>query len=369
MRPIDAANSAARSDNARPMSSRHAAPYDAYRILTTLLVGLVAGGLFTLLHSPLPWMLGPLLVTAALNVGFDRQLGLPMPLRSAGQWAIGTAVGLYFSLDVLRQLLHLWPWLIAAVLFALAVSAAGGWMLSRLSGVDRATGFFSVAIGGAVEMTNQAERSGARVDRVAAAQSLRVVIVVVGLPYVFFLSGAHGTDPYTAAILDIDPTRLMLMVAATVPAGLLLQWLKVPNAWTLGPLAAVATMTVAGVPLSALPHVVVGAGQLLLGCALGGRFSPDFLRAAPRFMACVAITSLVIVAICALFAGLIASATGAAWPTMILAMAPGGIAEMSLTAKLLQLGVPVVAAFQLVRLIALVLLAGPAYRGWTRRFD
>lgn len=348
------------------MSSPSATPDDAWRILTTLLVGLVAGGLFTLLHSPLPWMLGPLLVTATLNVGFDRGLGLPMPMRSAGQWAIGTAVGLYFSLEVLRQLLHLWPWLLIAILFSLAISAAGGWLLSRLSGVDRATGFFSVAIGGAVEMTNQAERSGARVDRVAAAQSLRVVIVVVGLPYVFFLSGAHGSDPYAAAVLSVDTRRLLLMLAATVPAGLLLQALRVPNAWTLGPLAAVAAMTVAGVPLSALPPVVVGGGQLLLGCALGGRFSPDFLRAAPRFMACVAITSLLVVTVCAGFAGLVATATGAAWPTMILATAPGGIAEMSLTAKLLQLGVPVVAAFQLVRLIALVLLAGPAYRGWSR---
>jgi len=354
------------------MSSSCAAPEPdaAWRILTTLLVGLAAGGLFTLLHSPLPWMLGPLLVTATLNVGFDRRLGLPMPLRSAGQWAIGTAVGLYFSLEVLRELLHLWPWLLIAVAFSLAISAAGGALLSRLSGVDRATGFFSVAIGGAVEMTNQAERSGARVDRVAAAQSLRVVIVVVGLPYVFFMSGAHGSDPDThllgAAALGVDTGRLLLMLAATLPSGLLLQALRVPNAWTLGPLAAVAAMAVAGVPLSALPPVVVGAGQLLLGCALGGRFSPDFLRAAPRFMACVAVTSLLIVAVCALFAGLVATATGASWPTMILATAPGGIAEMSLTAKLLHLGVPVVAAFQLVRLIALVLLAGPAYRGWTR---
>lgn len=41
---------------------------------------------------------------------------------------------------------------------------------------------------------------------------------------------------------------------------------------------------------------------------------------------------------------------------------------MSLTAKTLQLGVPVVAAFQLVRLLAMVLLAGPVYRGWNRWF-
>ena len=47
---------------------------------------------------------------------------------------------------------------------------------------------------------------------------------------------------------------------------------------------------------------------------------------------------------------------------MILAASPGGIAEMSITAKVLQLGVPVVTAFQVCRLVAVLLLVGPMYR-------
>jgi uncharacterized membrane protein AbrB (regulator of aidB expression) len=43
-------------------------------------------------------------------------------------------------------------------------------------------------------------------------------------------------------------------------------------------------------------------------------------------------------------------------------MSPGGIAEMSLTAKTLQLGVPIVTAFHVMRLSALVLTIGPLYR-------
>ena len=48
---------------------------------------------------------------------------------------------------------------------------------------------------------------------------------------------------------------------------------------------------------------------------------------------------------------------------MILGTSPGGIAEMSITAKVLQLGVPVVTAFQVCRLVAVLLLVGPMY-GW-----
>jgi uncharacterized membrane protein AbrB (regulator of aidB expression) len=47
--------------------------------------------------------------------------------------------------------------------------------------------------------------------------------------------------------------------------------------------------------------------------------------------------------------------------TAILATSPGGIAEMSLTAKTLHLGVPIVTAFHVARMVVLVLLIGPFF--------
>jgi uncharacterized protein len=54
--------------------------------------------------------------------------------------------------------------------------------------------------------------------------------------------------------------------------------------------------------------------------------------------------------------------------TIILGFAPGGIAEMSLTAKALQLAVPVVVAFQLSRLIVVLLTSLYLYRITQRHF-
>jgi uncharacterized membrane protein AbrB (regulator of aidB expression) len=50
----------------------------------------------------------------------------------------------------------------------------------------------------------------------------------------------------------------------------------------------------------------------------------------------------------------------------MLGVAPGGIAEMSITAKVLQLGVPLVTAFHVTRVAAVLLLTEPMYRGWLR---
>jgi hypothetical protein len=47
---------------------------------------------------------------------------------------------------------------------------------------------------------------------------------------------------------------------------------------------------------------------------------------------------------------------------MVLATAPGGIAEMCITAKVLQLGVPLVTAAHVTRVIILVTTTAPLFR-------
>ena len=46
----------------------------------------------------------------------------------------------------------------------------------------------------------------------------------------------------------------------------------------------------------------------------------------------------------------------------VLAVAPGGIAEMCITAKVMHLGVPLVTAFHVARVVLLVSFSGAVYR-------
>jgi membrane AbrB-like protein len=101
---------------------------------------------------------------------------------------------------------------------------------------------------------------------------------------------------------------------------------------------------------------------LLIGISLGTRFTPAFLHTAPRYLAGVAACGVAAITVAALFAAVLAAISGIPLPTAILATSPGGIAEMSLTAKTLQLGVPVVTAFHVTRMVALVLSIGPVFR-------
>jgi len=69
----------------------------------------------------------------------------------------------------------------------------------------------------------------------------------------------------------------------------------------------------------------------------------------------------------ALFAAAIAATTDIRLPTAVLATAPGGIAEMAITAKVLDLGVPLVTAFHVTRVVILLTCTAPVFV-WLRSY-
>lgn len=341
------------------------------RVVFSLLLALGGALLCVALHTPLPWMIGPLLATALCSM-----VGAPTaswtPLRNLGQWTMGAALGLYFTPHVARMVGSLW-WAIA---LGVACALLMGWLFStwlyrrtasRMPEIPaqqlRATTYFAGAIGAASEMTLLAEREHARTDLVAASHSLRVLVVTLSIPFALHWFGVQPLpDLMPPAIRTVDYGGLVLLAVLTLcGVGLMLRTGQ-PNPWFLGALGVSVGLTVADVPLSALPVSWVNTAQLVIGVSLGVRFRREFLRAAPQWMGSVVMGTVVLMAVCAAFAGLLHWGTGLPWVTLVLGTSPGGIAEMAITAKVLQLGVPVVTAFQVCRLIAVLLVVAPLYR-------
>ena len=72
--------------------------------LLALLLCAAAGAAFAALRLPLPWMIGPLLAMAACNFA-GAELRAPSGGRALGQVLIGTALGLYFTPAVGREVI------------------------------------------------------------------------------------------------------------------------------------------------------------------------------------------------------------------------------------------------------------------------
>ncbi len=328
-------------------------------------VCVLGGAACSRLGAPLPWIIGPLLVMALFNFS-GASLRAPPGVRPAGQVIIGAALGLYFTPVVARELVAFWHLLVMSALLAIGIGVACAVFLRRVTGVDSATAFFASVPGGAAEMAVLAERFGGRVDRVAIAQSLRILVVVIVIPFGLTYSGVHGTDAYLPATNIIDWAGLVLLLALATAGGGVLAAARTPNAFVLGPLFMVIGLTVSELSFSAMPPLVSNLGQLFIGCALGARFEQRFVQGVPRFLAGV-LGSLVLALLLAACAALgLAWAYGLPAPSLILATAPGGIAEMCITAKVLQLGVPLVTAAHVTRVIVLVTCTGPLFAATQR---
>lgn len=321
-----------------------------------------AGGfLFSWLKTPLPWMIGPLLAMAACNFADARLRAVPGG-RQLGQLVIGTALGLYFTPLVARQVASYWPLLLFAALFAILVAWACGWFLSRTTDTDRTTAFFASVPGGAAEMAILGERFGARVDRVALGQSLRILVVVLVVPFALTYSGVHGSDAYNPAQVPLDWPNLALLFGIGAVAGGLLTLAGTANAFMFGPLLAAIVLTSNDVHFSSIPTWGSNAAQLLLGCALGSRFEKQFLGSLGRYAAAVLASILISITLAAALSVALARLTGLPAASLMLAIAPGGIAEMCITAKVLQLGVPLVTAAHVTRVLVLINATASIYR-------
>ena len=339
------------------------------RISLTLLLALAAAGACVWLRTPLPWLIGPLVATATASMR-----GAPTQssnlLRNLAQWTIGAALGLYFTPQVAALLAALWWVILLAVVWALGLGwTFGAWIhrveAARLPGTayeKRATCYFAGSIGGASEMTLLAERAGARTDLVAASHSLRLLLVTILVPFAFSFSGVHGIDLSTPGPRVVRWEGLALLAIATGAGAWVMARSGRPNPWFIGALLVAIGLTTAGIELSALPQWMTNAAQLVIGVSLGVRFEARFVHTAPRWLLSVLLGTLGMIGLSAGLGVLLAWMTGMHPATMILGTAPGGIAEMAITAKVLQLGVPMVTALQVCRLVAVLMLVGPLFR-------
>ncbi len=312
------------------------------------------------LQTPLPWLLGPLITVAAFRLA-SLPVACSVSIRCVGQWAIGAALGLYFTPQIVEMISHYWMLALTGMTFALLLAVLGTFMLHKIGGADIRTAWFASAIGSASEMTVLSERHGGRVDLVASAHSLRILMVVVIIPFAFQTLGISGNDLSATGAKVVHLLGLMLLVALTVFGGFVFQRLGISNSWVLGPLSVSMLLTMSGIHLSSMPESFSMAGQLFIGWALGDKYRPEFFRAAPRFLTAVFLFTSVALLLTLGLSHAVSTFTMISQPTLLLGFAPGGIAEMAITAKVLKLGVPLVIALQVSRMFLVVMVTGPLF--------
>ncbi|MGE8539673.1 AbrB family transcriptional regulator [Acinetobacter sp. ANC 3813] len=327
-----------------------------------LVVAFIGALVANLLHFPLPWLLGPLL---AVNLcgAIGVQVQCNELWRKCGQVIIGMTLGLYFTPTLVNAIGDYLIFVCIGVLWAVSLNIILAILQRRFNHVDWATAWFASSIGSASEMVNVAIKHNAKIDKVVAAHTLRITLLVISLP--LLLGMIFPIDP-TQVLKSVNPSfdvlTLLLLGFMAIASALFFQKIKLLNSWLLGPLIVIGIWSYWGLLTEKMPNLLIYLGQLCIGWSLGSKFPYDFFQVNKKFIFnTLLFNSLAVFLTLCLCFGL-GFFLKIDIQILLLGLSPGGIAEMSLTAKALGVAVPIVVAFQVTRLIFVILTSSLIFR-------
>ncbi len=335
-------------------------PPDAY--LRTLLLAVMAGALLDALGVPLGWMVGAMLATAYL--GWREAAAVPRAVHPMGLAVLGLGLGQTFTPPVLGAVAGALPVIMAGGVLSILAGLAVAPLYRRIAGSDARTAYYAAVPGGIVTMAVLAERAGAQVGAVTMAQTIRMACVVLIFPPLVAIFATGGRDAAFSPVLPaFDWAGLALLLAGGAAVALAGTRVGLVNAAMLGPCLLAMALSGAGAMPSSVPIWLVDVAQLAMGASLGLRLTPRALGGGPRRQALAGLASaLAISALLALLGVSLGWLAGLPPVAVMLGMAPGGMPEMAVTAKALELAVPLVLGFHLVRTVLCNLLVGLIWR-------
>lgn len=316
-----------------------------------LAAGALGGWAAQAIGTPLPWMIGPLVVTAALCLTALLPMKVPDRLRPFGQIVVACQVGLTFTPQTLDRLIALAPVIVATALLTMGCILVVSVVVARAGGMTLTQSFLAAVPTSPIEAAAMAIETGVDPVPVIISQTLRLSAVVLVLPLaIYTIDGWPAIRAQPGAGTPFDPVNILLLLACGFAAMWLFRLLRIPNPNFLGPLTATAALSVTGHGLPPFPMLVLALAQIVLGSWLGSTFRRELLGSAGR-LAVVSLASILsLLLLCSLAAAGIAWGFGLDWRLLVLGAAPGGVSEMVLTAKYLDQDAALVTAFHLTRI-------------------
>jgi len=319
-------------------------------VARALAVGIPSGAVLDWLNTPIPWMIGPMVAVATLNLFGIRSGSIPYG-RQTGQIILGSAVSIYFTPSVLAVLVTNSGLIFLATSSAFIIGGIGALIMNKISGVNPKSAFFASIPGGSMAMTNLADKYNAQLPPVAVAHSLRISILVIVIPY-FMNYGGISIEilPYKPDLpTDYYVITFWLLVGGIL--GQLSERLNFHNGCFMTPIILGAGLTIYGFELSLVPEWMTDFAQLMFGIILGERYERTFFTRYRLFIPFAIFNAIFIIVASICVALLIAWNSNIPISTLIIATAPGGLAEMTIVAQALEVGVPLVIAFHIARIL------------------
>lgn len=341
------------------------------RFSITLITAFIGGIIFTLLHTPIPWLLGPM---AAVLVGarFEKiSYYWPVRIRDAGLIIVGYSIGLSFTKTALLQIIAKLPSMLLMTVLLICFCAGIAYVVSKLTGVDYPTVLTGSIPGGLSQMIIFAEEmKGIDITTVTFLQVARLMMIIFVVPFLilgplFHHSGSGvAADVVSKAVHSTGPIfpNLLLLAIICVFSAFLARKLKFPTPNLLGPILGTAIAGISGLHGPVLPASVLDVSQFMIGAYIGLLLKPEKLENKAKIISLAFLSGLLMIAGAVGLGFLLIHFYHITPSTSLLSLAPGGMDQMAILAHEVNADLSMVTGFQLFRLFFIYFVVPPMLR-------
>ena len=329
------------------------------KILYTFLIATIGGVIAYYLSLPIPWMLGSLISVAATQY---LNIELAPPHKSFSRWVrvvIGVTIGASVA-DSLNQLsASIFSTIVIALIYVLLITVFGYWFFKRIKGFQRVDSFMSSLPGGLSFLIVLAGDLGDRFPKIALIHSIRLVTIVFSFSILAMFMGAENVTQIKGNPIAFnwhyDLIKIVLLIFVS---GYLADLIKLAGGHVILGLLFSAIAYQFNLIEEDIPELVITIAMIYLGGLLGYELAKTNAKENFSLIKASLIFTFVALALAALIAMVGSEALNENYLLYLLALAPGGIAEISLITLALGLDAGFVAIVHACRFV-FILIAGP----------
>jgi uncharacterized protein len=350
----------------RPMPPSIPALRALLPLAETLLIAIAGGVVFTLIGFPAGLVSGSMLATA-LAAFSGRPITIPLPLARASFVLIGILLGTVVTPETLRGMAT-WPLSIVLLIVSAALTMIAATSYLRVvHGWDSLSALLGASPGSMAQVMALSAEFGANLRGIAIVQTMRVLVVAIGLPGGLALFGlAASPIPVVRSAAGFSPAEFAVLAAASTVSAVIMHRIRFPGGLLFGAMAASAILHGGGFLHATLPWWLGSAAVVVLGGLVGSRFANTrFIMLMDYFWAALG-SSAVAIAIASVFVVVVTYLLPLRTSDVVIAFAPGAQDTMMVLALALQLDPVYVGAHHLMRFLVVTFSVALAARRLVR---
>jgi membrane AbrB-like protein len=329
----------------------------------TLAIALAGGVIFFLLNLPAALVSGSVVFVAVAAL-FGRPMRVPLPLARVCYVIVGILLGTVVTPETLHGV-EAWPGsILLLMLCSLVMMGATMAYLRIVHGWDLFSALLGSSPGAMAQVISLSTELGGDLRAIAIVQTVRVLLLVLGLPNGLALFGfvvPALAVPRGEADLAVLGQMIVLVVVATVFA-IVFARIRFPGGLLFGAMTGSGLLHGTELVEAALPWWIGSASVISLGALVGSRFANTSLRMLVGYLGAALGSFAVAMSVATAFILIVAHYFPFSIANIVIAFSPGAQDTMMVLALALHLDPVYVGAHHIARFIVVTITVGIAAR-------